>query len=251
VAIVKWVLIGALATLPAAAQEKKEEAPSKPKQETVKRIIPVKYADVRSLADMLGIFGCGIMRAVDLKVLAVSCPSEALVTAIEEAVKRLDVPPPAVKNVELTAYFLLGGEKELHEGKPVPPELEPVVKQIRSAFAYKNFGLLDTLVLRTRAGQPARVNGVVQVGTPPGGSTGTSAFAIGSATPSADGGVVRIDRLSASIIYRIRTPTSDSGRGAEINADVDIREGQKVVVGKSSLEGPDKALIVVLTAKVL
>ncbi len=102
-AIVKWVLIAALAALPAAPQEKKEET-RKPQQETVKRIIPVKYVDVRSLADTLSIFGCGIMRAVDLKVLAVSCPSADLVTAIEEAVKRLDVPAPAVKNVELTAY---------------------------------------------------------------------------------------------------------------------------------------------------
>ena len=59
-------------------------------------------------------------------------------------------------------------EKETPAGNPVPPELEPVVKQIRSAFAYKNFRLLDTLVLRTRAGQPASVSGVVNAGASPG-----------------------------------------------------------------------------------
>ena len=87
-AIVKWVLIAALAALPAAPQESRRRAS---RSGAVKRIIPVKYADVKSLANTLGIFGCGIVPNVDLKVLAVSCPAD-VVAAIEEAVKRLDVP---------------------------------------------------------------------------------------------------------------------------------------------------------------
>jgi len=36
-----------------------------------------------------------------------------------------------------------------------------------------------------------------------------------------------------------------------IATDVDIREGQKVVVGKANMDGSDRASIVVLTAKVV
>ena len=36
-----------------------------------------------------------------------------------------------------------------------------------------------------------------------------------------------------------------------INTDVDIGEGQKVVVGKANMDGSDRASIVVLTAKVV
>ena len=36
-----------------------------------------------------------------------------------------------------------------------------------------------------------------------------------------------------------------------INTDVDIREGQRVVVGKANMDGTDRASIVVLTAKVV
>lgn len=247
-AIVKWVLIAALASLPAAPQEKTEEA-RKPRQEPVKRIIPVKYADVKSLGNTLAIFGCGIMPSADLKVLAVSCPPD-VVAVIEEAVKRLDVPAPAAKNVELTAYFLVGAEKETPAGNPVPAELEPLVKQVRSAFAYKNFRLLDTVMLRTRAGQPANVNGVFS-----GASPGVWMLSIKSVAPSAGegGATVRIDGLRAAIQFPL-PPTAKGDvlyRDAIINADIDIREGQKVVVGKSSMEGPEKALIVVLSAKVL
>jgi hypothetical protein len=36
-----------------------------------------------------------------------------------------------------------------------------------------------------------------------------------------------------------------------INTDVDVREGQKVVVGKANMDGSDRASIIVLTAKVV
>ena len=35
-----------------------------------------------------------------------------------------------------------------------------------------------------------------------------------------------------------------------IMADVDVRDGQKVVVGKATIEGPDKALFLVLSPKI-
>ena len=36
-----------------------------------------------------------------------------------------------------------------------------------------------------------------------------------------------------------------------IDQDVDVKEGQKVVVGRSSLEGPQQALFLILTARVI
>jgi hypothetical protein len=40
-------------------------------------------------------------------------------------------------------------------------------------------------------------------------------------------------------------------RDTGIDQDVDVKEGQKVVVGRSSLEGPEKALFLILTARVI
>ncbi len=39
--------------------------------------------------------------------------------------------------------------------------------------------------------------------------------------------------------------------GADVNTDIDMREGQKVVVGNSNVDGGDSALFVVLSAKIL
>jgi hypothetical protein len=40
-------------------------------------------------------------------------------------------------------------------------------------------------------------------------------------------------------------------QGASISSTLDLQEGQKVVVGKTSFDSPQNALILVLTAKVL
>ena len=38
---------------------------------------------------------------------------------------------------------------------------------------------------------------------------------------------------------------------ARINTSIDVREGQKVVVGKANIDNADSALILILTAKVV
>ena len=56
----------------------------------------------------------------------------------------------------------------------------------------------------------------------------------------------------------VRTPTGGRNqkgemeyRNAGLNTDIDVAEGQKVVVGKSSVNGSDEAMILIVTAKVV
>ena len=55
----------------------------------------------------------------------------------------------------------------------------------------------------------------------------------------------------------LRVPIASSPKGefqyidTGISTDVDIREGQKVVVGKVNMDGADRASIVVLAARVV
>jgi hypothetical protein len=77
-------------------------------------------------------------------------------------------------------------------------------------------------------------------------------FSFRNVTISEDGKTVRIDRMHAGL----RIPVISPGAKTEytntgIDQDIDVKEGQKVVVGRSSLEGPAQALFVILTAKVL
>jgi hypothetical protein len=80
-----------------------------------------------------------------------------------------------------------------------------------------------------------------------------SKFSIRNATVSDDGTTIRIDRMNAGLKIPVVLP---AGKGVEytdsgILQDVDVKEGQKVVVGRSSLAGPQQALFLILTAHVI
>jgi hypothetical protein len=174
------------------------------------------------------------------------------VAEVEEIIKRFDVPPPPVPNVEVTIYMM--SALPTPSAAAVPPELEPVIKQLKSMFSYKSYQLIDTEIIRVRAGQGGEASAVVDNKGPSGAKT-ISQMKFRSVTPSIDekGRVMRIDGLKVGL----RVPIASSPKGefqyidTGISTDVDIREGQKVVVGKVNMDGADRASIVVLAARVV
>ncbi len=245
--IAKRILIGLAMAALLAAQEKPQTAPAEttksgPPLET--RVFQLKYADVRDVAGVLEVFGYTIRRNPSLHALAVSAPHDVL-AAIEDAIKRLDVPTAAPKDIDLTVYMVVASE-QAGAATSLPPELQPVANQIKGIFAYKSFRLLDTVLLRTQPGNMARANGVIGTAGPDGGKTlwdlGVRPAAV---TEDPKGRLIRLDNLGLNL--RMPGPT---GLQAGVNTEITVREGQKVVVGKSNMGAPDQALILVVTAKV-
>ena len=91
-----------------------------------------------------------------------------------------------------------------------------------------------------------------------------SQFSIRNVTIGEDGTMIRIDRMHAGlrIPFSQREGVGGDGQSAPtrkdveyinsgIDQNVDMKEGQKVVVGRSSLEGPEQALFLILTAHVI
>ena len=65
--------------------------------------------------------------------------------------------------------------------------------------------------------------------------------------------MIRLDGLHAGLRIPHQSSTTkqeyiDTGISTEV---VDVKEGQKLVVGRSSLEGPDKPMFLTLIAKVV
>jgi hypothetical protein len=125
-------------------------------------------------------------------------------------------------------------------------------------FSYKGYQLIDTQVMRVRAGQGGEASGVVESSAPVAGAKTISQVKFRSASVSTDekGRAIRIDNLRVGLRVPIPVQPGSSQFGVQyvdtgINTDVDIREGQKVVVGKANMDGSDRASIVVLTAKVV
>lgn len=215
----------------AVASTAQEQAAKPPPEQRMSKLIIVKHADPSELTRLLGVFNVGANANRDMKAISVSGTPES-VTAYEEAVRRLDVPPPAPRNIELTAYILEASQQP--EAATLPAELEGVARQLKSVFAFQGLRLLDTAVIRTREGQGASASGHMPYGTV---QTAPYTLEFQSARFT-DERLIRIDRLSMH-----------AAGTRPFNTALDFKEGQKVVVGKSGIEGAQKALILVITGK--
>ena len=123
------------------------------------RVLRLKYADPQEVFNLLFVFPVTARADRELKAIAVTGTPEAVAT-YEEAVKRLDVPAPTPKNIELTAY-ILEGSPQADPAWAVPAELQGVAKQLKTVFSFQGLRLLDTLAMRTREGARAFANGVL------------------------------------------------------------------------------------------
>jgi hypothetical protein len=213
-------------------------------REQVNKVIVLKNVDPNGIVGLFQSWGVVMVPLRGTKTLSILGPADK-VSAVEIALKQLDVAP---KNLDLTVYFVVGGDQPNLEGGAVPQDLRDVIAQLKGTFPFKEYKMLDVLTLRTRTGSAAETSGILNSGNPP----RMSQFRILGATVSEDGTTIRIDRMHAGL----RTPVVYPGKGVEyidsqINQDVDVKEGQKVVVGRSSLQGPQQALFLILTAQVI
>jgi hypothetical protein len=248
-----WIAFLMLAVA-AMAQDKPKEEP-KDQTKTVQRLFILKYADPSQIYDVLHVFAPSMIPNREMHALTVSAPPEAI-AAIEDALKHLDVPGAAPKDVDLTVYLVLGAETSEQAGGPLPKDLENVVAQLRNTFQFKNYGLLDVMTLRT---SDTRSNGRTPSTNSSGGTVNIngrphnvmSNLQIGSLSVSSDGTVVRITGLEAGCqIPYAAGENNVQTHNLNLHTDVDIKEGQKVVVGRMGMN-QGQALFLVITAKVL
>jgi hypothetical protein len=233
------VLAAAVLALPARAEE------------PIIKLIELKYADVHLIRPLLGGYSAHINAGASDRVFTVAGTKE-VVAEIEEMIKKLDVPEP---DIELTVYMLVASAQP--DGTTaLAPELDPVIKQLKGVFSYRAYRLLDSFVLRARVGHGADSDGfltALAANMPGGAQTTYSFFFRNSAISGVDKNrVVRLD----DVRLRVRVPHASGGgvnySESAIHTDFDVREGQKVVVGKSSLvDGSDGALILVVSAKIV
>jgi len=238
--------------------------------QVVQKVVPIKNLTAgdsfNRMTNLLQTFkGPKVSFSADpvLRLIAINGEPEA-VSALEQIIKTLDVPPsaPQQQNIEVTAYLVIASPQS--GPSKVPPDLESVVKQVKSVFPYQSYQTMETILLRVRNGQ----NGFTSGNAPAPGLTGENQqrssyeFRLQSVTitPLDKARSVRIDGLQLQLRVPYRQVWTDdkgvkkegfSSRETRINSDIDLREGQKVVVGKSNIDGSDNALILVLTARVV
>ena len=145
-------------------------------------------------------------------------------------------------NVALTVYLVSGMAQPQPDSKDeVPSDLAETLQQLRGVFTYKAYRLIEAVTLRGRNFSGAEVAGGLS-------DFSHYDFRYKSARISPDPPrVVHLDGLHLEIArqHSDRTDTI-----ALVQTDLDVREGQKTVVGKSAVNGKD-AIFLVIVAKII
>jgi hypothetical protein len=209
-------------------------------------VIPLRHIKGHYAAQLANAFGDGkvkIQNFPDSPNLVLNGPPE-LLSIIESAIKKADVPPTAAPNVEVTFYILAGGEGA--QGSPLPEELSGVARQVKGLLGMTALKLVESIQIRSRAGTGGEASGVMgkSVGNP---SLYQLRFGELSVEGDPGGRLLRLSHLK----FGGKIATGGSYVETGFSTNVDLRDGQKIVIGKSSLDTSGTPYFVVVTGKVV
>lgn len=251
-------LLLVLLPVAATAQEAGREEANAPRPNITQEIVEIEHADVNALTRVLSVFPVHVEAHPEMGMITLRGNREDVALAVMAA-QRLDVPPAPSATVEVTAHVLGASRERTLEGG-VPPQLEEVAAQLREVFGYRGVRLLDSMVIRVRDRGDGVVRGVISPGPDEPDLPYIFGFNRLSLVDGDGGRQVRLDGL----LFEARIGAPDPPAASEgpnpprpradvvhLETDIDVREGQKAVVGKAAGgRGDREALILVIEARV-
>lgn len=175
------------------------------------------------------------------------------IAAIEEAIKRLDTPEAQRPDIEFHVNVLIASNAA-GAADEYPPELSDVVKQLQSALRYKSYALMTSSIHRTREGRDrVENNGVAEsrlfsINAPQGNPIFYN-YSFNTVSLDAAASTVQIGPFSFQMRVPVNMGNSIQYENVGFRSPVSLRQGEKVVVGTTSLG--DKGLVVVLWARII
>ena len=215
----------------------------------IQKIVPVKNGDVgqvfQTVRDVLN--GTGLSARMYQNNIVLSGSAEA-VAAAEQLIKNLEAAAPRERDVDVTGYVVLAST-QAGEGSAVPADLEPVLKQFRNLLTYKSFHVLDTILLRAKENSEANSEGFLPMPNVPAPGA-TAKFRVARTTITDD--VVHLKGLVLYVMVPVATAKGQfTNQPISISTDADMKAGQKVAIGKASVDTNGAALILVVSANVV
>lgn len=252
------VLALLLIALPNFAQDAKEPEPAF-NRDFRSKVFDVHNRDPHDIASSIRLLGSGAKGAAmdvnpQLKTITVRDFPENVAT-IEAAIKRLDVPATISTDAEMRLWIVIGAKSPIANAQPLPEDLEPVVKELRSTLRYSHYALMAATVNRVARGVGVEGSGVAEPE-----ALGMSVkpeqpvlYTYRLVHPSIVTSNERQALTTEGFKFGMRIPI-DVGKGAIQYQDVGfetpvtVRDKEKVVIGTTTMG--DKALIVIVTADV-
>jgi hypothetical protein len=158
------------------------------------------------------------------------------------------MPEIRTRQIQLTIY-VIEATSQLAQDSPLPSNLASAVEQLRTAFGYKRFRLMDTILLQGREGAPVSLSGLLPLT-----ATRSGEKLFYSAKYDHAGYVESQKAVGVNgFRFNMRIPVGDGSKFEDsgIGTDLNIREDQKLVLGKLTHDQtPGTGVFLVVTAKV-
>ncbi len=229
------------------------------------RVFEIKHRDTNNIVRVLAPLGSGYRGATmvpnqDFQTITVRDFPENI-AAIEEGIKRLDVPEPMRPGVEFHVHILVATKTQTFSpANQFPEELSAVINQLKTTINYGHYHLMTSQVLRTKE------QGMRQVSI-----KGVSELKLRADTEASKNPIFYDFRFESVVLdttppgpakiqvgqfgFSMKVPLFVGGPTAiqyetiGFNTPVNLREGEKVVVGTTSME--DKGIVVVITGSIV
>lgn len=238
---------------------------SQPGAKQITRVVRVR-GDAFGISNLLGKSGTVEHQATNaIRAIVLKGPAQD-VDSMEHTIQELDKlsSTSGSEDVELTAVVIEGAmDSTAAAQEPSSEALGSVIKQLRSIFPYKSYQVLSTTLLRTTQGNAVhRSRGSLKWQSR---KSDEERAALGydlvfglvelSTDRSIHLGEVQFNTmvpLKAVVVSKENSgPPSPPMQMVEIRTNVDLREGQQIVVGSATVADADVCLFLVVSAKVV
>jgi len=231
--------------LPAFAEDMTQDQKAEPKN-LRKEIVKLKYVRAQEIASLLysyrGREGSILFNGNLPAILSVSDTPEN-VEKILAAIREIDVKPA---DVLFTVQLVLGSEADAQTDSDLQDD--PIIKELRKLLLYKGYKLLDSTLVRVINRERASV--VL-------GPKAEFEFALQpDVAGDAKAPVIKTEVMLRQVI-RAAIQESATMKAAQaivttlIQSTLNIKSGDRTVVGVSKLDGGDKGLILIISGKIV
>ena len=174
----------------------------------------------------------------DEKVLAIRDYPENIARALA-AIQELDIKPA---DLQFTVQLILGTDTEEKGGETLPSD--PIIKELRNLLKYKSYSLLDTSLVRAMDNSDSQV----RMGEKAEFELWLKPKVIRDEKSSLIQTEIRLTRITLAGSYQGKTEYITT---ALIGTTLNIKSGDKTVVGVSKLDGSGKGLILIISGKIV
>ena len=228
-------------TAPVFAEDAAQEAKPSTKPPLKTELVRLKYLHGSM---MMGLINTYLSRdgrvslGPDSKILVIIDYPENIERVLQ-AIRQIDVKPA---DLQFTVQLVLGSETEEKGGEPLPSD--PIIKELRNLLKYKYYSLLDTSLIRAMDNSDSQV----RMGEKAEFEFWIKPKVIKDEKASLIQMEVRVRRIDIHGSYqgKVEYITTDL-----IGTTLNIKPGDKTVVGVSKLDGSGKGLILIISGKIV